>query len=336
METVKQTSKTTANRQRLYLLLTVLIVMVIAVGLAFWAFFKAMNAETNVRYSGLQSIISAQLAKTIRGMELSAANVFNNVERHLDTPDHVVEALERESDLNMDVRGYFAAFEPDYFKEKGRWYEPYVHQTPDSKFEMTQVGSARHDYTKSDWYIHAKDTNGGFWSEPYYYYDGTNISGHYCTYVKPIFDANGHLVCVCGADVTLDWLSKELQKIDEACHNEQQMNKYHLWRDFDFYSVIIGSDGSCIVHPEGKNMPVKDEDVLKEMQARNTGAFEKIVNGEPSWVFYGPIEGIDWSVAVVASKADIRKPYYYVGGALILIIVIGMMIVWIVSRRIRE
>lgn len=39
------------------------------------------------------------------------------------------------------------------------------------------------DYTKSSWYIQAEKETKGFWSEPYYYYDGTSISGHYCTYV---------------------------------------------------------------------------------------------------------------------------------------------------------
>ena len=51
---------------------------------------------------------------------------------------------------------------------------------------MSQVGSARHDYTKSNWYVQAEKEMKSFWSEPYYYYDGTSISDHYCTFVQPI------------------------------------------------------------------------------------------------------------------------------------------------------
>ena len=120
------------------------------------------------------------------------------------------------TDLNPEVRGYFAAFEPDYFPQKGKWFEPYVHHVDSNAFEVRLVGNARHNYFKSPWYIRAKQSSESFWSEPYYYYDGTNISGHYTTFVKPIFD--------------------------------------------------------------------------------------KTVNGVPSTVYYGPIEHVDWSIAIVVAK----------------------------------
>ena len=172
------------------LVLSLATVILLVAVLSYLAFFAAMKAETNVRYYGLQNSVAMQLYKTIAGMEMSATNVFNEVEKNLTSPEAAISALERESNLNPDVRGYFAAFEPNYFKEKGTWFEPYVHHNDSSKFEMTQVGSARHDYTKSPWYVRAKNIKMPFWCDPYYYYDGTNISGHYTTFVKPVYDAN--------------------------------------------------------------------------------------------------------------------------------------------------
>ena len=119
---------------------------------------------------------------------MNARNVFNEVERHLDSPAAVEEALKSKTSLNPDTRGYFAAFRYNYFKEKGMWYEPYVHQLPNGDYKLAQVGSARHDYTKSDWYVQAEKILMNFWSKPYYYYDGTRISGHYCTFVEPILN----------------------------------------------------------------------------------------------------------------------------------------------------
>ena len=135
-------------------------------------------------------------------MEMNAMNEFDEVEKHLDSPESVIAALESKTNLNPEVRGYFAAFEPNYFPQKGQWFEPYVHHTDSSDFEVSQVGSARHNYHKSAWYVRAKELNTSFWSEPYYYYDGTAMSGHYTTFVKPIFDSKGRLACVCGADMT--------------------------------------------------------------------------------------------------------------------------------------
>lgn len=321
--------------QRIKVLLTASVVILIAVGASYWAVFKALNAETNVRYSGLQSYVASELCRTIKGMELSAENVFNEVEKHLVSPDAVIAALESESNLNPDVRGYFAAFEPDFFKEKGRWFEPYVHHSDSSKFEMTQVGSARHDYTQSKWYVRAKNLKMPFWSDPYYYYDGTNISGHYCTYVKPVFDSEGKLACVCGADITFEWLSKELLNIDDRSRNAKQVNIFRLKRNFDFYSVVFDKDGTCLVHPQDKNVVITDEVILGNLNNHVGGVVEMDICGVPSVVYYGPIEGLDWTVAVIASKSDLQKPFTYMSIILALIAVIGIVAVWFVCRRIK-
>ena len=332
---MKQVSISTANMQRIKVLLTASVVILIAVSASYWAVFKALNAETNVRYSGLQSYVASELCRTIKGMELSAENVFNEVEKHLVSPDAVIAALESESNLNPDVRGYFAAFEPDFFKEKGRWFEPYVHHSDSSKFEMTQVGSARHDYTQSKWYVRAKNLKMPFWSDPYYYYDGTNISGHYCTYVKPVFDSEGKLACVCGADITFEWLSKELLNIDDRSRNAKQVNIYRLKRNFDFYSVVFDKDGTCLVHPQDKNVVITDEVILGNLNNHVGGVVEMDICGVPSVVYYGPIEGLDWTVAVIASKSDLQKPFTYMSIILALIAVIGIVAVWFICRRIK-
>ena len=315
-----------------YVLIAASVVILVVVGVSYWAFRAAMRAETNVRYAGLQSVIAAQLNKTIRGMEMSAINVFNEVEKHMDSPESVVQALEEESNLNPDVRGYFAAFEPNFFPSKGQWFEPYIHHSDSSDFEISMVGSARHDYTKSDWYIRGKESSGSFWSDPYYYYDGTSMSGHYATFVKPIFDSTGRLACVCGADITFEWLTKELQKIDNDSRSDSLLNKGHLYDILNFYSVIIDKGGYCIIHPEGKSVSLTKEQV-HTMSQMKSGTMDLEVNGVPMTLYYSPIEHIDWTVAVVVAKQDIQRPLFLLGLGFLLVIAIGMIVVWLVCRR---
>ena len=62
-----------------YVLLAVTAVIVASVGASFWAFSYAMRAETNVRYVGLQNMLSLEMSKTIEGMETNAKNVFDEV-----------------------------------------------------------------------------------------------------------------------------------------------------------------------------------------------------------------------------------------------------------------
>lgn len=323
------------KRQSMYVLLVVTAVIVVSLGMSFLAFSYVMRAETNVRYVGLQNIISEKMAKTIKGMETNAKNVFDEVEKHLDSPESVIAALQSKTSLAPDVRGYFAAFEPEYFKEKGKWFEPYVHHTDNSEFVLSMVGSARHDYTKSDWYVRAQKSKEGFWSDPYYYYDGTDMSGHYCTFVEPVFDATGRLACVCGADITFDWLTKELQRIDEQYQHHESLNKYVLMRNLGFFSVVVDHDGSCLIHPDNKKLPIKDKDMLQDLEQKKSGSQDMTVDGVPSTLYYGPIEGIDWALVVVVPRDDIQKPTLTMGFALFALAILGIMIVWIICRRIR-
>ncbi len=317
------------------LLLTVFAVIIIITVLAIGAFYIGMKAETYIRYAGIKSVASEKIAKTAWGMEMNAKNVFDEVDSHLDSPEHVIEALESKTSLNPEVRGYFAAFVPNFFPEKGTWFEPYVHQTDSfGEFEVTLVGSARHDYTKSDWYVRAMRTHDSFWSDPYYYYDGTNISGHYCTFVKPIFDERDRLVCVCGADMTFEWLTKDIAQIDARIKADQQLYQHSLGRNLDFYTVVLNRDGSCIAHPEGKRLSVNDERVIKDLEHDMSGTVDMDVNGEPCTVYYGPIDHVDWSVAVVVPRNDVWRSVMLVGAGLLVAAVIGMLVVWLVYRKV--
>lgn len=275
---------------------------IVMAGISYWICSRATKAEYHVRYTGIMNIAAEKLAKTIHGMEMNAMNEFDEVEKHLDSPDAVIAALESKTSLNPEVRGYFAAFEPNYYPEKGKWFEPYVHHVDSSAFEMRLVGSARHNYFKSPWYIRAKESNKSFWSEPYYYYDGTNISGHYTTFVKPIFDKTGRLACVCGADMTFEWLAKELQRIDMSIKNNEMMNSRLFFSNKDFYTVVINKDGSCIASPEGKKVTMTEAFVVRDLENGKAGVIDMTINGIPSTVFYGPIEYVEWSVAVVVAK----------------------------------
>lgn len=69
------------KRQNWHLFLTITIAILLVVSLSYWAFLTAMRAETNSRYTGLQTAIATHLENTIKGMEKSAVNVFNAVEK---------------------------------------------------------------------------------------------------------------------------------------------------------------------------------------------------------------------------------------------------------------
>ena len=332
-KTVKQTSDSISKKITRYVLLTVVVVMLIVFSVSTWICYQALRAEAHARYVGITNVVSEKIAKTIRGMEMNAMNEFDEVEKHLDTPASVIAALESKTALNPEVRGYFAAFEPYYFQEEGQWFEPYVHHVDTNAFELRLVGSARHNYHKSDWYIRAKQSNDSFWADPYYYYDGTNISGHYTTFVKPIFDKSGRLACVCGADMTFEWLSKELLRIDKDSHQNDLLNRY-LYGESDYYTVVINNDGSCIAYPEDKLLKITKEQVGDIFNQGKSGMFEMNINGVPSTIYYTPIEHVKWSAAVIVTKEGILLPLLKLAFVFLLIGALGILVIWRFCRRI--
>ena len=60
------------------------------------------------------------------------------------------------------------------------------------------------------------------------------------------------------------------------------------------------------------------------------------VDGVASELYYGPIDGIDWSLVVVAPKHDVQKPLQAMGILLLVMSLLGIVIVWIICRRIKN
>ena len=327
-------NNTETGKVRKTILLIVASVLLLMLVVSFLICHYAIMKQAHVGYMGIMNVASEKISKTVGGMEMNAMNVFDEVGKHMDSPESVIDALKSKTSLNPDVKGYFAAFVPNYFPQKGQWFEPYVHRT-DSRggFTVRDVGSASHDYTKSDWYIQALDAKDCFWSDPYFYYDGTGISGRYCTFVKPIFDASGRLVCVCGADMTFEWLTNELKRMDDATRRSDMLSKFRMFAGLDFYTVLLDKDGNCIAYPLGRSAPLKDEEVLRNLAAKKSGSIDVTVNGVPSTAYYAPMEHIGWSVAVIVPDHVVWKPLLIVGAILLGVAGFGLLVVWLALRR---
>ena len=327
-------NNTETGKVRKTILLIVASVLLLMLVVSFLICHYAIMKQAHVGYMGIMNVASEKISKTVGGMEMNAMNVFDEVGKHMDSPESVIDALKSKTSLNPDVKGYFAAFVPNYFPQKGQWFEPYVHRT-DSRggFTVRDVGSASHDYTKSDWYIQALDAKGSFWSDPYFYYDGTGISGRYCTFVKPVFDASGRLACVCGADMTFEWLTNELKRMDDATRRSDMLSKFRMFAGLDFYTVLLDKDGNCIAYPLGRSAPLKDEEVLRNLAEKKSGSIDVTVNGVPSTAYYAPMEHIGWSVAVIVPDHVVWKPLLIVGAILLGVAVFGLLVVWLALRR---
>ena len=185
-----------------------------------------------------------QLAKTV---------TFNNrsdVEANMDSPEHVFDALERIMKINKRLAGCFVAFEPDYFKGQGRWFEAYAYHADSTYVDCRQIGSPQHDYFNGAWYqrgLSLERDDDGYLTD--LYYDDTVNSGMFCSYVIPVFDCQGRKVGVYGVDLNLDFLDVI---IDEAMRNVRKEFMVDAQEDIGedgeiYFSIqIIDSKGNRI------------------------------------------------------------------------------------------
>ena len=213
-----------------------------------------------------------QLAKTV---------TFNNrsdVEANMDSPEHVFDALERIMKINKRLAGCFVAFEPDYFKGQGRWFEAYAYYADSTHVDCRQIGSPQHDYFNGAWYqrgLSLERDDDGYLTD--LYYDDTVNSGMFCSYVIPVFDCQGRKVGAYGVDLGLDLLDVI---IDEAMRNVRKEFMVDAQEDIGedgeiYFSIqiidskgnrITGSDSLDISMLKGEQKVVDRELDMKDLK----------------------------------------------------------------------
>ena len=213
-----------------------------------------------------------QLAKTV---------TFNNrsdVEANMDSPEHVFDALERIMKINKRLAGCFVAFEPDYFKGQGRWFEAYAYHADSTHVDCRQIGSPQHDYFNGAWYqrgLSLERDDDGYLTD--LYYDDTVNSGMFCSYVIPVFDCQGRKVGVYGVDLNLDFLDVIIDEVMRNVRKEFMVDAQEdIGEDGEIYfsiqiidskgNRITGSDSLDISMLKGEQEVVDRELDMKDLK----------------------------------------------------------------------
>ena len=124
---------------------------------------ETMERLVEREMAGIYLGIRNHLAK----IEITVDNMSWVVRDDLGDPDAMYVKTRRLVENNPAILGSSITFIPDYYPQKGRWFEPYAVRRADGTVENLQLGSAEHDYTKSEFYVVPIETGRGHWCEPY-------------------------------------------------------------------------------------------------------------------------------------------------------------------------
>ena len=269
---------------------------------------RLMERENNAIFLCIRNKL-AEVEVTLDNMSWVVADDLVN-------PDSLARATYQLVEHNPAILGSSISCIPNLYPQIGYWYEPYSVRRSDGTIETMQLGSASHDYTKSEFYTVPVTTGQSHWSEPYLDSDGAKAI--VTTYSVPVRGRNGKVKAVVDADISLDWLSDEVNqsKVYRSTQRFLLTGKHHL---------LAGENNQVF------------KKVLKVLEADEDKKGYEILKDEKGikWhVFYTPVGGrTDWILVNCLNDSDVLGKLRRVRLNLLLMILIGIIPIGFIVYR---
>ncbi len=233
-------------------------------------------------------------------------------------------------EINGDLYGSAAAFEPGSVMAGLRYYAPYCYRKNGS-LAMKMLGGPSYDYFSMDWYRRARELDRPAWSEPYY--DAGGGEATMATYSVPIYQGIGdrrRFRGVLTADLSLQGLRAYLSTV----------RPYRSG-----YVFIVSRKGRFIFHPDGR-LVLKEtiftaakrrgDTALKSIGTAMTGGragFREIADfhtGRNSYLYFTPLLDTGWSLGIMIPSEELFEGERTLALALIAIGVGGFILMTLV------
>ena len=351
--------------------LTQLVVMALASYYIYTLTDSILKEEEQDLYKSYLSVGHSSIRAITQEVSLATTNHRAEIEENLGQPDKIAAIMEQIVTDNPHVRSCGISFVDNYYPKKGRWFCPFAVKGDSGRVERRLVGDAAHDYLKADWFTEAVKADSSYWSKPFFdstdsiplvawlmpvhdkqgrtvaivgadlslgWFSGKRISG---------MDYEGN-----SFSVYIGSNPHEINGSDEA--GLEQM-KDRRWRLFS-YNFIIDKDGTYIAHPDTSlvisgnyfecakaTADTIDDAVGRSMVAGNRG-FYSDAEGEPThfeyfdfdgfnaYMFYEPVEGTDWSIALAVPRIQVDGIGMVAGTIMLILIALALLVTRIVGR----
>ena len=283
-------------RGLLLFLLAVLLLEVLSVAQYF--FTHNLLEEELEKHAELELTMKAIIMKQlIDDSEHTLKSHIMEVKNNLAYPDSMFNIVKQIAKYSPNLKGCGISFNPGYYKDKGKLFEPYALKT-DSGIQCLQVAGDRFDYTKAGFYRGIQEKKANSWVGPY---DDVYLEERLISYAVPIYEFTGDTVAVFGVDIDTHNLGDTL-------------NYRHMYpSSFDF---LLTADGELIAGPIDPNLQkevaelvrlINDSTVtrMKSKSGRST-MIDFEINGRDGLVFYTFMKTQPrWQIAVVCYDDEV-------------------------------
>lgn len=325
---------------RISLMVVSLVAALLAVALFTMLYFSRRTIKQEAMLKAEQTLEGTVelIDDILLSVEQTTGNIYFNMYRHLDKPEMMEVYSRRLVESNPYVAGCAIAFEPNYYKNRGELFMAYYHRS-EKKGRIVRLETfGNKPYNQQVWYTEPMKRGTPCWTDPLKDLDADDEA--IITYCLPIYSMQGKPIGIIGVDVTINMLSRIVLSAKPSEHS---------------YSVLLGTDGSFLVHPDStkrmhetaytlseRNPESSLKVAVGEMMAGQEGYKQFKMDGKDSYVFYKPfkrnavqgrfIDDLGWSVGVVYPEEDIFGDYNRLLTYVLLIAVGGLLILTLLCR----
>ncbi|MDR0894704.1 MAG: SpoIIE family protein phosphatase [Prevotellaceae bacterium] len=291
--------------------------------------FSASYIENDAREDAETSLesINLRISDVLHQVEAVPKNLSWLVAEHDLPPDSCYAIVERVVARNPYICGAAIAFEPYYYKSEGYYFSPYAYRSVDSDSIITkQLGNEEYDYFNWEWYAEPKRINAPYWTEPYYDEGGGEML--MCTYSYPFHDPSGQFAGIFTSDIDLTWLTDLINGMKKNDQSYTFMidgsGKYivHYLKDRILHQTIYGAGEEMTSNRQVKHLGDR-------MIAGDSGMEILDNDGVESFVFFAPVRGTKWSLAIVLPKEEVFNALYHINKIVFFITVIGLLTLFV-------
>ena len=300
---------------------------VLIFGAVFYFDLMASRLAGELRSKHVISAIEGRLNTIVQVVKITSKNNLDAVEANLQSPEAVFQTLEKELKLNPHLEGCFAAFEPNYFPEYGRWFEAYAYFADSTHIDTRQIGSQQHDYFNGVWYrkgLELESAEDGYLTDPYF--DDVVEGQMYCSYVRPIRDAQGRKVGVYGIDLNFNWVYTSVALSERLVKDFEEIvdNQGDLGAANEFFILMLDSKGQKIagtkeLDEETVQTIIKEDDIeYRPMKS----------NGSTYYITTDHLTPTGCILVVAQQRDFVFLSGYILGAILIIFMTIGTLVIF--------
>ena len=318
-------------RVSLWVVMFAAVIFIAALSFLFYQSREAVRQESISRATQILDKTSLRVEGILNRVEVASDMTKWLVQRHPDHADSMFVYSRGMLINNPDFYNCSIAFEPYYFKDKGRYFSAYTKHIGDS-LRTIQGGSDNYQYFFMDWYLMPTLLDRPCWTEPYMDLDvTTNTSEMLSSYCQAIKDGQGRVIGIINIGLSLSWLSQTISAVKPYPNS---------------YSIMISRGGTYFVHPDSTKITrqtiftqtIEQPDTALSalghaMQRGEEGMKQMNINGQDSYVFYKPLGQTGCSMAIVCPESDIFGGFERLRRTVMAIVIVGLLLMLYLFTR---